>query len=219
MKKVKNLLIIPVLFLTLQLQAQFNIGIVSGYDLYQRYVNPDEGTGEDRSSGNALLSSAIGLKTWVGTQKVSFSVEAYANFGLLAFNVEEYYGLGAFSFPILAKLNFNGASGLNELEKFGYYFGGGYQINKTEFYGLNDKAKDRGLQRPYYPTYVVEAGIAIGNKSKVVEIFARYGINLENPATALHFGVNTTYSIPYMKMPDFNTKPGDKGELENIFKL
>lgn len=219
MRKVRNILIIPVLFLACQVQAQFNIGIVSGYDLYQRYVNPVDGTGADRSSGNALLSSALGLKTWVGSPKFSFSVEAYANVGLLAFNVEEYYGLGALSIPILAKLNFNGASGLNELDKFGYYIGGGYQINKTEFYGLNDKAIERGIKRPYFPTYVVEAGIAVGNKSKVVEIFVRYGMNPVDPSTSLHFGVNTTYSIPYMKMPDFNAKPGQKGELDNIFKL
>ncbi len=219
MKDWRIIAIIPMLMIAFQGQAQFNIGLVSGYDLYQRYVNPDDGTGADRSSGNALISSAFGLKTWVGTQKVSLSLEAYANLGVFAFNVEEYYGLGALSIPMLAKINFNGATGLNELEKFGYYFGGGYQINRTEFYGINEKGRERGIERPYYPTYVAELGFAVGNKSKVVEVFVRYGLNPLNPSTALHFGVNTTYSLPYWKMPDFNAKPGEGGELDKIFKL
>ncbi|MDA9773944.1 hypothetical protein N9B82_03215 [Saprospiraceae bacterium] len=219
MEKLKSLIIIPVLFFAFQATAQFNVGIVSGYDLYQRYVNPDDGTGADRSAGNALISSALGLKGWVGSPKFSFSVEAYANLGTFAFNTNEYYGLGAISFPMLAKFNFNGASALNELEKFGFYFGGGYQINKTELYGINQKGKDRGIERPYFPIYVGEVGIAFGNKSKVVEVFCRYGWNSANPSNGLNIGVNTTYSIPFMKMPDFNTKPGEDMNLDKIFKL
>jgi len=219
MKNIKSLIVIALVAMSFSVQAQFNLGVVTGYDLYQRYVNPDDGTGADRSSGSALLTSAIGLKTYAGSPKFSFSVEAYANVGLLSFNVEEYYGMGSVSFPILAKFNFNGATGLTELEKFGFYFGGGYQINKTELYGLNDKAKERGIQRPYYEIWVGEVGFAFGNKSKIVEVFARYGFNPENPSNALHFGVNTTYSIPYWKMPDFNSKPGDGNQLDNIFKL
>ena len=199
--------------------SQVNVGIVTGYDIYQRFVNPVDGSGTDRSSGNVMLSSAFGLKLWLGGQKVSFSAEGYGNLGILALNVEEYYGMGALSIPVLAKINFMGMSGFNPLDKFGFYVGGGNQWNKTELYGLNQRAKDRGVVRPYFQTYVVEVGLGMGSKVKVIEAFVRYGFNADNPSSALHFGVNTTYSIPNMKMPKFNVTPDKDKSDDSIFKL
>ena len=197
--------------------TQANIGVVTGYDLYQRYVNPEDGTGTDRSAGSALLNSTLGLKTWLGTPKVSLSIESYVNVGLLSLNVEEYYGLGSFHLPVMAKLNFRGLTGLSELKTFGYYVGGGRQLNKTEFLGLNDKAVDRGVQRPYFSTYVVEIGMGRGNKSKMTEFFLRIGLNPDMPSNSLSIGFNTSYSFPFMKMPKFNMTP--KKDDQDVIKM
>lgn len=187
--------------------SQANIGFVTGYDLYQRFVNPDDGTGTDRSAGSALVSSALGLKTWFGTPNISLSIESYVNVGILSLNVEEYYGLGSMHIPVLAKVNFRGLSGLGDLKSFGYYVGGGWQLNKTELLGLNEKAKALGVERPYYSTYVVEIGMGRGNKSKMTEFFVRFGLNPDTPSNSLSIGFNTSYSFPFMKMPNFNMTP------------
>ena len=187
--------------------SQANIGFVTGGDLYQRYVNPEDGTGFDRSAGSAILNSTLGLKTWLGSKKVALSIESYVNLGVLGLNVEEYYGLGTMHIPVMAKINFGGLTGLGDLKRFGYYIGGGWQINKTELFGLNDKAQDRGIQRPYYNTYVVEIGTGRGNKSKMTEFFVRFGLNPEMPSNSLSIGLNTSYSFPFMKMLSFNVTP------------
>ena len=138
-----------------------------------------------------------------------------AKIGVLGLNVEEYYGLGTMHISVMAKLNFGGLTGLGDLKRFGYYIGGGWQINKTELFGLNDKAQDRGIQRPYYNTYVMEIGTGRGNKSKMTEFFVRFGLNPEMPSNSLSIGLNTSYSFPFMKMPSFNVTP-EKDERDVI---
>lgn len=204
------------LFIVGQAKSQFNIGIVTGGDLYQRYVNPDDGSGQDRSAGSAILNSNLGLKLWLGGSTFSVSAETYANLGFLGLNIEEYKGLGTFSLTGLAKLNFKGMSAFNIENKVGYYIGGGYQLNKTEFYGLSSAAKEAGAVRDYFPTYVIEIGAGNGSRNKVMEFYVRYGFGVDVVSSALHVGVNTTYSIPFFKKPSFNQAPKAKGEEEPI---
>lgn len=211
MNLVKAFLLVSILFVSIKpTKAQFNYGIVTGYDLYQRWVNPVESAaGQDRSAGNAFLNSSLGGKIWLGNANLSLSVEAYGNLGFLTLNGEEYFGMGSVHAPIMAKINFKGLSGFSVLKKFGYYFGGGWQINKTEFYGLNQKARDLGIERPYFETYVAEVGLGSGNKTKITEFFIRLGLNPELKANSFSIGFNTSYSIPNFKMPKFNMEPGN----------
>jgi len=193
--------------------SQFNLGVVSGGDLYQRFVNPIDDTGADRSSGSAIMNASIGLKVWIGAPAASLSIESYLNSGSLALNIEEYKGLGALSFPVLAKLNFKGLSAFNIIEdKSGWSIGGGIQWNKTEVYGLSSAARAQGVERKYFPTYIAEVSFGTGTKSKVREFYIRYGLNPELSANSLNIGVNTTFSIPFFKVPEFNMKPGTKEE-------
>lgn len=212
-------LIFSLSFMVSNMNAQLNIGVLSGYDLYQRWVNPVDGSGEDRSAGSVILNSSLGLKAWVGGKNFSVSVESYANLGFLTLNVEEYFGMGSLHIPVLVKLNFKGLSGLNELKTRGYSIGGGWQLNKTEFYRLNEKAIERGVKRPYYSTYVIELSTGNGTKSKLTEFFVRFGLNPDTPANSLNIGVNTSFSIPYMKKPKFNMTPGVPSEEEEIIKM
>ncbi len=215
----RAIVLVLLIFCTLQVgTSQFNIGVVSGGDLYQRYVNPVDDTGTDRSAGSALINASLGLKLWVGAPAFSVSVEAHANSGTLALNIEEYKGLGALSFPVLAKLNFGGLSafGITE-DNTGWSIGGGWQLSKTEVYGLSSAARAQGVERNYFPTYIGEVSFGAGTKSKVREFYIRYGFNPDTSANSLNIGVNTTFSIPFMKLPDFNIKPDS--EEEEIIKI
>lgn len=208
-----------VLGLNHTMSGQFNAGIVTGYDLYQRYVNPKDGSGEDRSAGSALSSMTLGPKIWVGAENFSVSVESYANLGYLSFNMEDYHGMGAFSLPIIAKLNFKGLSGLNVKKKFGYAIGGGIQYNRTEFFGLTKKAVAKGIKRSFYKTYVLEVSIGAGRRSKSGEFFIRLGLNPELDANSLNIGYNQAYSFVFFKeLFKLNVSPKSKKEQEDEIK-
>ncbi len=200
-------------------QAQFNIGVISGGDFYQRYVNPVDDTETGRSSGSAILNGNFGLKVFVGAPSFSVSVESYINSGLLALDVNEYKGLGAVSYPILAKLNFKGLSGFGVVEGAkGWSIGGGVQWSRTEVYGLSLPAQQAGVERKLFRNYVFEISYGNGTKSKIQEYFVRYGFDPVVSSNVFNIGVNTTFSIPYFKLPDFNLTP-DSDESEEAIKI
>ncbi len=206
-------------FIVFNANSQANIGFVSGGDLYQRYVNPDDNSGINRSSGSFLLNGNTGLKFYVGTPKVSLSVESYFNVGSLALNLNDYQGLGAASIPVLAKINFNGLSGLRKVdESRGWSIGGGVQWSRTEWYFISRRAREDGIQRSFFRNYVVEVSFGKGNRSKVQEWFVRVGLDPNVRSSTFNFGLNTTYSFPYMKLPKFNLKP-ESEEEEEVIKI
>lgn len=211
-------IIILSVFFVNQAQSQINIGFLTGYDLYQRYVNPEDASGLDRSSGSVILNTSIGAKIWLSTKVVGISVESYGNIGLLALNVEEFKGLGAFSLPVIGKLNFKGLTGVNKIKSFGYYIGGGVQWNKTELYGLSSDAKTKGVVRDFYKTYVIELGLGSGSREKSTEFFVRYGFNGGSPSSNLHIGVNTSYSLVHRGWAKLR-KPPSVQEEEDVIKM
>lgn len=214
-----TLLTLFLMLLISESQAQLNIGFVSGGDLYQRYVNPLDNTGTDRSAGSAIINGNMGVKVYAGLPDFSLSVESYFNSGTFALNIQEYKGLGAVSFPVLAKLNFNGLSGLRKIDKsLGWSIGGGLQWSRTEWYGLSLAARDAGVERNYFRNYVFEISFGSGNRNKVQEFFVRYGVDPVAGSNVFNIGLNTTYSLPYMKLPDFNLKP-DSDESEEAIKI
>ncbi len=199
-RKMKKNLLIAALFLafTIAAKAQIGFGFVGGNDIYQRYTNPEDGS-ESRSAGNAILNLHFGPKIWVGGQTFSVSVETYANWGSTALSLKDYKGMGAAAFPLMAKLNFGGNSGFNSELTSGWSIGGGYQISKTELYGLNEFSAQEGFVRDFYPVMIGEISYGYGISGFVTEVFARYGWNTETHATTLNVGVSYNLNIIGLK--------------------
>jgi hypothetical protein len=184
---------------TLKIKAQFGYGFTVTNDIYQRYTNPKDNSGEYRGSGSAILNFAVGPKIWIGGQNVSVSLEAQAGIGLLSLAVNDYKGLGAGYFPILAKLNFNGLSGMDKEGRQGWYIGGGLQYFKTELYGLSKKAKNLGVQRDFYPTYISQIGYGFGLSGFVGSGFIRAGLHPDNKSNFFAFGIQADFNRPMLK--------------------
>ncbi len=181
--------------------AQFGIGGTLSFDIYNVHSNPTINSGS-RSSGNgsAFLNLGLGPKIWYGSDRFSVSAETQANLGLFGLSIKDYKGLGSISFPIIAKLNFGGMSALNKEGEMGYSIGGGIQYTKTELYGLNDDATADGITRPYYRTYIVQAGLGFGMSGFTGAGFIRYGFNPGlDGAHNFHIGIQTDFNFLKLK--------------------
>jgi hypothetical protein len=199
---IKKILVLLLVVISSHTYAQFGYGLTASTDLYQRYVNPKDGI-LSPSSGSALLNLGGGPKIWIGGKKFSFSAEGQAVLGFLALSTGDYKGLGSMAFPVMGKLNFKGLSGLNSEGQTGFSIGGGIQWSKTEFWGLSDKAKEKGVTRDYFPTYIVQAGWGFGISGFTVHGFARYGINPDNKSSnTLNIGLQYDFNLPMLKRID-----------------
>ncbi|WP_235298399.1 hypothetical protein [Portibacter marinus] len=189
MKQFFLLVLLTLLSLT-SMQAQVGLGFVVGNDVYQRYVNPDGG-----SAGNAILNLHIGPKIWIGGQNFSVSVEAHANWGSTALSVGDYKGMGNLALPLLAKLNFNANSGFNTELTSGWSIGGGYQMSRTEWYGVNTSAAQEDVVREFYPVMIGEIGYGYGISGFIVESFIRYGWDTQSKASTLNVGISYNINL------------------------
>lgn len=178
--------------------AQFGYGFTLNHDLYQRYVNPDDGI-SDASSGGAVLNLSAGPKIWLGGKSMSFSIEAAANIGLVSFTLGENKGLGTLSYPIIGSLNFNGLSALSREGKMGFRIGGGIQYSKTELYSIKDEFKEQGVNRELFRTYVVQLGYGFGISGFSVHGIARYGWDPDSKANVFNFGLQYDFNLPMLK--------------------
>lgn len=178
--------------------SQVGAGFVGSLDLYQRYVNPDDGI-SDPSHGNAMLNLSLGPKLWLGGKKMSFSVEGQANVGFTGFTLGENKGLGALSFPIVGSLNFNGLSGFDREGKLGLTIGGGVQYNKTEIFGLKEEFVDKGVTRDYFQTIIIQAGYGFGISGFNMLGLVRYGFNPDDTSSSLNIGLQFDLNVPMMK--------------------
>jgi hypothetical protein len=168
--------------------SQIGIGTVSGFDFYQRYKNPVDDIAYP-ASGNALLNIIYGPKIWVGGKKFSVSIEGHANIGLTSLALKNFKGMGAVSFPVMAKLNFKGLSGFNPGFSNGFSIGGGIQWSKTELYWLSKKYKDLGVERGFYDVIFGQIDIGIGSFGSDGALYVRYGFNPDNKAKVLNIGM------------------------------
>lgn len=205
-------------------QAQFGIGLTTGGDLYQRYTNPKSSADSTagRSAGNVLLNSGIGPKIWIGGKNFSLSLEAQVVWGSTAFDMNEYKGIGAVAFPILAHLNFKGHSGFGKSGAFrpGFSLGGGVQYNRTELYGTT-KEFDY-LERKLFPTYVGEVKIGGGSEGICAYLYGRYGVGYDfdvedfNGANSLNVGIAMDINLSFLsnKKKKKNKKPYNEFEEE-----
>lgn len=196
----KLLIIFLLVFVSMNaIQAQMGIGLTYSHDLYNRYVNPKDGL-ESASNGSFLLNMALGPKIWIGGESFSFSAEAQANWGILGLSLADYKGLGSASFPIMGKFNFAGLSGLNKEGRFGFSIGGGIQYNKTEIYYQTKDFKEKGGERSFFRTYVIQAGYGFGISGFTIHGFVKYGFDPDvDGANNFHFGIQYDFNIPKLK--------------------
>lgn len=198
--KLKIIVIVILTISQLKSFGQFGYGFTASNDLYHRYVNPKvDGDNTSRSSGSALLNLGVGPKIWIGGPKISFSAEAQAVFGFLGVSSSESKGLGTVAFPIMGKLNFKGLSTFDREGKMGFSIGSGVQYNKTEFYGVTDEFKSKGLKRDYFLTYVVQAGYGFGLSGFTAHGIVRYGFNPDSKANTLNIGLQYDFNRPMLK--------------------
>lgn len=199
---IKRILVLILVVYTIQLHAQIGYGFTASTDLYNRYVNPKDNI-QSPSSGSALLNLGAGPKIWIGGKKFSFSAEGQAVLGFLSLSSKDYKGLGSIAFPVMGKLNFKGLSGFNSEGQTGFSIGGGIQWSKTEFFGLQDAAKTKGVVRDYFPTYVVQVGWGFGVSGFGLQGIARYGINPDDSSSnTLNIGIQYDFNLPLLKRID-----------------
>jgi len=177
--------------------SQVGLGLTSGIDIYQRYSNADSIA--YGSAGSLLANVFVGPKIWVGGDKVSLSLEAQANIGLLGLAVKDYKGLGMVAFPIIGRLNFQGLSGLDKEGKMGFSIGGGIQYNKTELYYLSNSFEDRGVDRSFFRTYIVETAVGFGMSGFSGAVYLRYGYDPNSTANSFNLGLQFDFNIPKLK--------------------
>ena len=173
-------------------------GLTVKHDLYNRYANPSDGIAS-RSAGSALLNFGLGPKVWIGSGDVSFSPEVSFMFSPLAFSTGNYKGLGAFSIPILAKLEFLGNSNVNHDGKFGFSIGGGLQYSKTELWYLKDSFEEDGVSRGMFRTYIIEADFGYGMSGFNLHLFVRYGWSGSTDANTLNIGMGYDFNVPRLR--------------------
>jgi len=200
MKALKCGMLFMTLLLCSQLaKAQVGAGLTFNYDLYNLFSNPDDGLASG-NNGSALLGFGLGPKLWFGKKKFALTVEAQAAIAPLGLSVKDYKGLGAVSFPIMAKLNFGGMAGYARQMEPGFSIGGGLQYNKTEIFGLSQEYLDLGVTRDYYKTYNVQVAGGVGISGFVGSVFARYGFNPDlDGASNLHIGVQADFNFQQLK--------------------
>lgn len=180
-------ILVPIFLIGIStLFGQFRTSIVLGYDFFQRYRNPVSSgpSDEGRSSGAVLAAIPLGIEFSVGAPDLSFGIEATCNFSPVALDLHKYKGLGALSFPIIARLNFGAMTGMSRDKMLGFSLGGGLQYNRTELFGL--KKSQSLVTRDFFPTYVGELILGGGIGGFTAGLYLRIG-----GADGSSFSINT----------------------------
>lgn len=197
---IKHLLLLLTLMCSvLSIEAQsFAWGGTFKHDLYTRYANPSDDIAT-RSAGSALINIGLGPKVWIGGGDFSFSPEASFMWSPFALSSGDYKGLGAISFPIMAKFEFLGNSNFNNDGKIGFSIGGGVQYSKSELWYLKGSFKEQGVSRPFFQTYIIEADIGFGLSGFDAHLFIRYGWSGDTDANTLNIGMGYDFNIPRLR--------------------
>ena len=179
--------------------GQFGIGLTASHDLYHYYQNPDDSVDESTSAGSALLNLGLGPKIWMGGNDFSVSLEAQASIGFFGLSIRDYKGLGTTSFPIMAKFNFRGLSGLDKEGKFGWSIGAGIQYSKTELYYLENSFEEKGGTRGLFKTYIGQVGYGFGMSGFTAHGFLRFGYHSDDGSRTLNIGIQYDFNIPKLR--------------------
>jgi len=189
---------IIMLFIMTGTYGQVGIGLTVSNDLYNRYQNPQDDVAYE-GSGSFLLNFGLGPKLWLGGEDFSISAEAQATLGFFGLALKDFKGLGNASFPLIARLNFGGLSGLNKEGKFGWSVGGGLQYNRTELYYVSGGFKEDGGERSMFKTYVGEFAYGFGLSGFTAAGVLRIGYNSETKANTFNLGLQYDFNIPKLK--------------------
>lgn len=179
--------------------SQFGIGLTASNDLYNYFQNPKDDTGQSASAGSALLNLGVGPKIWVGGNDFSISLEAQASWGMFGLSVRDYKGLGIISFPVMAKMNFNGLSALDKEGKFGWSIGAGIQNTRTEWYVVSNDFEAAGGERKFYQNYVGQVGYGFGMSGFTAHGYLRFGYDPDSGATTMNLGVQYDFNLPQLR--------------------
>ncbi len=187
-------------FLPFWASCQVSLGFTASTDLYQRYVNPDADNGSmSGSAGSTLLNLGVGPKIWFGNKKYSFSLESQGVWGIFGLSSGDYKGLGTFSVPVMAKINFKGLSTFDREGLTGFTVGGGLQWSRTELYGLSNEARNAGVTRAFFRTVVLQAGYGFGLSGFTLHGFVRYGFAPKGEGNTLNAGIQYDFNPPMLK--------------------
>jgi hypothetical protein len=197
MKKI--LIIASILQFSILSFGQFGYGLTASTNIYDRYTNPKDAGDAYRSAGAFFPNIGVGPKIWMGGQNMSLSLEAQAGLSVFALALKDYKGMGAVQFPILAKLNFNGLSGLDKEGKLGFTIGGGIQFTRTELYGLRESFELAGTKRTLFPTYIAQVGYGFGLSGFCLNAFGRFGYNPDTKANNLSVGIQYDFNFNLLK--------------------
>ena len=189
---------IALVIASFSLHSQVGYGLTMNIEPYQRYNNPEDGLG-GTSAGSFMFNFGIGPKLWLGGNDVSIAVEAVANIALFGLDINDFKGLGMASFPLMAHINFGGTTGLDKEGKFGFTIGGGIQYNRTELLFLSGGAKDKGIERELFPTYIGEIGYGFGMSGFVLNPYLRLGYHPDNSANSFNLGVRFDFNFRKLK--------------------
>lgn len=183
-----------------RLEAQWiSVGSTFGIDFYQFYQNPDTHPLGDFRSGSAVANLNWGPKLWLGSGKVNASLEAQVSYAPFAFDINDYKGLGAVSFPFIASLNFNGVSTTAPQPGTGFSVGGGFVLVNSELYFLSDeyKAIEYEDRTQYFPAYFGQIGIGFGAIGFSGILYGRYGQGPDGAAVmSVGFMINVNKTAP-----------------------
>lgn len=175
----------------------FSTGTTFGFDLYQHIRVPATDNFASYGTGSALANINFGPKLWLGSGKTNVSLEAQVSFAPLAFDTEDYKGLGAISFPLIASLNFNGAPTTQSGFGTGFSVGGGLLYTNADLYFLSDEYSaipgTRRLQ--YFPAYFGQIAFGGGGAGMAMNLYVRYGLGPDEAAffsTGLMMSINNT---------------------------
>ncbi|MFN8278888.1 MAG: hypothetical protein U0V49_01245 [Saprospiraceae bacterium] len=183
----KMVFCLVLLVISVSATAQFNAGLVFGSDFYQQYANPVSGTTTSGRSSGSVGSFILGAEVMAGARNFSIGVQASANLAPLALDINEYKGLGAVAFPVMAKLNFGALSGFSS-KLTGGYLGGGLQWSRTELFGLN--SKHRNVERDLYSCPFGELGLGGGFGGLTGVFYVRLGFGPDK-RRVLNIGITT----------------------------
>lgn len=214
------ILIISLLIWGKEAKTQLHIGMSMyfEYNLYQWYQKPTTISPIHRSTGqvfNVLPSAGMGV--WVGRSDRFFvNIEGGMDYMPFSLDLEEYGGLGAISFPVVARaiLPFSGDKGISSFVGLGF----GVQWSKNELY-----AYPKGQQpttNPFYATLVAEVTMGVGmgwdtddKNTGMIAVFSRFGFAAEY---ALTFNCGLRAKILYNPTAKPKKRPLDQPKTYQV---
>lgn len=175
------------------LKAQFGIGVAYGIDVYQFQKNPKASMDTIAfGQGSAIFNMNIGPKIFFGGKNIAGSIEALVGLAPFSMDIDEFKGMGAFYFPVMAAVNFRGLTTFSDKAGFGFGVAGGMQFTRTDLYFLKDDFQE--LDRSMYQTVFGQLNVGLGSKDMISYVFFRYGTGSDN-ASNLHVGVMLSQNL------------------------